>query len=245
MKALGCLAALVLTLALGQAAAAAPTWTLISITAPPQHAAEIVAATDALMASPAGQEFPGRLHLQVHVADGANPATHSFVPIYHSAAERETFVGKLEADPAWAAFQEKLAKLSQPASTVMYRTLASSGEIADDDRVWESHAFDVDDPAAFAAALETFMASETGKGFPGQVHLSDVDYGGISPVTHVISVGHASDAERETWADGLVGNADWTAYLDAIGDVSEYLGGSLARDVKIWGPASLADLSAR
>jgi len=223
---------------------ASPSWTLISISAPPQNAAQIVAAADELMGSPAGQEFPGRLLLQVHVADGANPATHSFVPIYRSAAAREAFVQKLQADPAWPRFQEKLQKLSSPVSTMMYRTLKSYGQVSDDDRVWEVHAFDVGDPAAFAAALDAFMTSETGKRYPGQVHLSSVAAGGLSPVSHVISVGFASEAELETWVDSLAGNAAWSAYLAASRGSAEYLGANLTRDVKAWGRASLADLTA-
>ena len=39
--------------------------------------------------------FPGKLLLQANVADGGNPATHTFVPIYKSAAEREKFVQSL------------------------------------------------------------------------------------------------------------------------------------------------------
>lgn len=229
----------------GTAAGASPTWSQLSISASPQDAGKVVAAADALMGSAVGKTFPGRLLLQVNVADGANPATHSFVPIYKSMAERETFVQKLQADPAWASFQGALAKVSQPASSVMYTTLRSWGEASDADVVWVGHAFDVDDPAAFVKALDAFMMSETGKTFPGQVHLSSVVAAGLSPVSHTISVGHASEAEMETWNDGLRGNADWEAYLAASNPAADYLGATLQRTVKTWGEASLADLTAQ
>lgn len=239
--ALGALGALLL----GQAAAASPTWTLISFSAKPQDAAAIAAAADALMASPAGQKFPGRLLLQVHVADGENPATHSFVPIYRSAAEREPFVQALQADPAWGTFEKEMTRLSQPVSTAVYRTLASYGDLSDDDRVWETHAFRVSDPRAFAAAIEAFLASETGKGFEGQVHLSATLAGGLSPVTHVVSVGFASDAESERWMDGLDESADWARYLEASRKVAEHLGTSRARDLRNWGKTPIAELAAK
>jgi hypothetical protein len=205
----------------------------------------VIAAADKLMTSAAGKEFPGRLILQVHVADGANPATHSFVPIYKSAAEREVFVEKLQADPAWEDFTATMTKLTQPVSQTLHRTVKSWGEVVDTDHVWAAYAFDVRDPAAFVAALDKLLASATGKKFPGQIHLSGIIAGGITPVSHVISVGFASEAEMETWNDSLDGSADWKAYTDAANKSAEYLGGNLARDLKSWGPASLQDLTAR
>jgi len=228
---------------IGQGAAAWPTWSAIGITTTSQNAPQIIAATDKLMSSAVGKQFPGRLLFQVNVADGSNPATHSFVPLYKSAADREAWVEKLMADPAWTDFQATMARLSQPVGQVMFRTIKSWGEVVDTDHVWMSHALAVSDPPALLAALETLMASETGKSFPGQVHLEGVVAGGISPVTHGIVVGYASEAEMETWVDSLAGNADWAAYLEASRASSEYLGGSLIRDVKSWGSVSLKDLS--
>ncbi len=229
---------------LGQSALAAPTWTLISFTAVPENAPAVVAAIDELMSSETGKTFPGRLLLQVRVADGADPATHSVVPIYKSAADREAFVEKLQADPAWGEFQERMTELAQPVATAVYRTLKSYGNVSDDDHVWHGHAFTVSDPEAFVTALDAFMGSETGKKFPGQAHLSGTVAAGLTPVTHVITVGYASEAEMETWVDGLQANADWAAYLDAAGAAADYLGANLTRDVKTWGEASLADLTA-
>jgi hypothetical protein len=231
-----------LLLLVGQSAAAT-SWSLISFSTTPANAPQILAAADKLLSSPAGKEFPGRLLLQAHVADGTNPATHSFAPIYRSAAEREAFVEKLQKDPAWSEFQASMAQLSQPASTVLHRTVKSWGKIEDTDVVWAAYAFTVSDPAKFAGALDTFMKSAKGQAFMGQVHLSEVVAGGLSPVSHVISVGFASEAEMEAWNASLEGNADWNTYFAAAQASSEYLGANLARDMKAWGPASLKDLA--
>ncbi len=230
-------------LCLGQSAAASPTWSAIGVTTTAQNLPQLVTATDKLMNSAVGKKFPGRLLLQVHVADGNNPATHSFVPLYKSAADREAFVQKLQADPAWADFQATLARISQPAGQVIFRTLKSWGELVDSDHLWMSYAFTVSDPPALLAALEKFMASKTGKKFPGQVHLAAVVAGGISPVSHSIIVGYASEAEMETWVDSMVGNADWATYLEASRLSAQLLGASMIRDVKAWGSVSLGDLA--
>ncbi|MDJ0868677.1 MAG: hypothetical protein QNK03_21395 [Myxococcota bacterium] len=79
------------------------------------------------------------------------------------------------------------------------------------------------------------MKSETGKGFPGQVFLSSVVAGGMSPVTHVISVGQASEAAIGAWEEKLRGNADWLAHLEASRAAADYLGNDMVRTVKTWG----------
>ena len=88
------------------------------------------------------------------------------------------------------------------------------------------------------------MASPTGKKFPGQVYLSEVVAGGISPVSHVISVGYASEAEMDSWTEVSRASADWSTYLTASRKSAQYLGASLARDVKSWGEATLKELTA-
>jgi hypothetical protein len=235
----------VLALLFFSQAAVAQSWSLLSFATTPQNAPKVLAAGDALMSSPAGKEFPGKLMLQMHVADGANPATHSWVPIYKSGAEREAFVQKLQADPAWDTFLATITELAQPVAQVAYRTVKSWGEIVDTDHLWISHAFSVDDPAAFLAAVDGFMASATGQKFPGQVYLSAVVAGGLTPVTHLISVGYASEAEMESWIDVRNASADWATYIDASRPTGDYLGSNMVRDLKAWGPATFADLTGR
>jgi hypothetical protein len=224
-------------------AAAQASWSTIGFTAPPQNTAALIAAADKMMASPTGQEFPGQLLLQVSVADGDHPATHSWVPVYESAGQREAWGAKLRASAVWPEFLWTIQQLSDPGGTTLYRTVLSGGNIDDTDTVWAAHSFRVDDPAAFIAAVKQFMASPTGQKFPGQVYVSSVVAGGITPVTTLISVGYASEAEMEAWTATRNGTADWATYLEASGKVSEFLGTSLARTLKRWGSATLSQLT--
>jgi hypothetical protein len=230
-------------LLIAPAAVAQQTWSAISFSTTPSNAALVQAAADTLMSSPAGKTFPGKLLLQIEVADGASPATHSFVPIYKTVADREAFVQALQADPAWGVFQGEMAKLTQPVSTTLYRVVKSWGEFAETAHVWMGHAFHVTDPQAFRAALDKLMASPTGKKFPGQVYLSEVVAGGITPVTHLISVGYQSEAEMAAWTATRDASAEWAAYLKASRTAAEYLGANLSRDLKSWGPATLSALA--
>jgi hypothetical protein len=223
-------------------AATAATWSVIGFSTEPQNVDEIAAAADALMNSEAGKSFPGRLFFQVNVADGDNPATHAFVPVYETAADSEDFRAKLQQEPAWKAFQGTMSGLTQPVSSVMYRTIERWGDVSDDDVVWRIHSFDVEDPAAFQAAIGNFLGSKTGKKFPGQVFLSSVVAGGITQVSHALSVGYASEAEVEAWEQKIQGSDDWANYLEASEKAAEYLGNSMIRTLKTWG-ASLDDVT--
>jgi len=218
----------------GQTAGAA-TWSIIGFSVKPQDVAAVTAAADALMSSAAGKAFPGRLFLQVNVADGDNPATHAFVPVYNTAAEREASGATFRADPAWATFQKTMTAKTEPVSNVMYRTVQRWGDISDDDVVWRVHAFDVSDPPAFLAALDAFMNSPTGKKLTGQVFLSSVVAGGITPVSHVISVGEESEAAIEATEKIFQGSADWATYLAASQKAADYLGNNMVRTMKTWG----------
>jgi len=228
---------------LGHEAAAQASWSAIGFSALPQNTSALVAAADELMASPVGKTFPGQLYLQTNVADGSEPATHTWVPVYESAGQREAWIAKLQTSPAWSTFLWKIQQLSEPVGTTLYRTIGSWGDVNDRDSVWLTHSFAVSDPPAFRAAVDALLSSPTGKKFPGQVHVSTVVAGGLTPVSAVISVGYASEAEMEAWVATRNASADWATYLEASGKVSEYLGTNLARTVERWGAATLRQLT--
>lgn len=227
-------------LLLAQAASAGPNWQVTTFATEPQDVAKVVAATDTLMASLTGQGFTGSLALTQAVIDGADPATHSFISVFNSMAEREAWFQKMVADPAWDEFLTAFAPLTDPVSTSRMNTLKSWGPQSEADVVWRQHVFDVSDPAAFTKALDTLMASATGQKGPAQVHLSAVDAAGVTDITHVISVGYESEAEAEAWIAELSGTTDWAAYLEASATAAEFGGTFVTRTIKTWGalPAS-------
>ena len=222
-----------------------PTWSTFAITARASQAPAVVAGADKFMASEIGQTFKGRLLLMGNTIDGNNPATHSFVVLNHNTAQAEAWSQSLPGKPAWAAFQNTMEKNTQPVGSVRYRVLKSWSDVNNTDGVWMTHAFNVSDAAKFVAAIDKLMASALGQKFPGQVHLSATVAGGGGPggtVSHVITVGYASEAEMAQWLAMRDGSPDWAAYQEASGPASNYLGGALSRQVKAWGPATLPDI---
>ncbi len=233
------------TLAIGQASAADPSWQLNAIALNPgANPADVIAATDQLLASPIGKQATGRLLLLINVADGDDPATHSYVILNKSAAAGEAYSQKLYADPSWAQYTTAMGRLGTVESTVRNRTLKSWGDISDQDVVWLTVFLAVKDEAAVLAARERYAASATGKKFPGQAHLSAVVAGGASPITHTFSVGYASEAEMESWTATSRASADWQAFQKDLRANAQVVGFTLSRIMKAWGPATMKDVSA-
>ena len=224
-------------------AAAAPGLTLTSIAVKPQDAPKVIAAIDEYMNSSVGKQFKGRLLLQQHVADGADPSTHSIVQLFHSAAEAEAFAKLSQASPeAWGKLMDALGPISQPVFTGRMTTLQSWGDINDTDNVWFVNYFSVSDTPAYVAALDAWRASPKGKSHPGQAHLFGVVAGGMSPTTHIISAGYASIAEAEAYADSRATDPDWLKLGAALQKASVRNGSSIVQTIKTWGPATTKSL---
>jgi hypothetical protein len=161
-----------------------------------------------------------------------------------SAAEGEAVNAKLYADPAWAAFQTAFDADGKITSGVRLRTIDSYGDINDTDSVWVGVLLRITDVPKYLAARNRYRATETGKKFPGQVHLNAIVAGGASPATHAIHIGYASEAEWESAMQTSASSADWQTFQAEVRDISQVLGTSAHRLVKAWG-APLKDVVGR
>jgi len=218
-----------------QLAFAGPGYQVNGFIVSPSNGPKVLAATDKLQSAPIMKQNKGRLLLLANLADGADPATHSFVILYRSVAEYEAFSAKLQADPAWTEFIDTLSQLGRSAGTLRLQTSRSWGDLSDKDVVWRNFVFNVTNPPAFAATLGRFMQSEIGKKFPGQLHLTALVAGGISPASHGIVVGYESQAEMEKWNESISSDPVWVAFLSELALSSEFLGSNLSRTIKAWG----------
>ncbi len=210
-------------------------WESFGVTAKPMDAEKIVAATDKLMNSPEGKNFPGKMLLLANQGNGADPTTHSWILIYNSAADAETWGASLQGSKAWTDFMNAIVPLSAPTADVRYKRLKSWGKADDATTVWQGHMIKASNPAAVVAAMDKWFASAKGKQFPGEAYLSAPVAAGLSPVTHFISVGFKSEADMEAWTDSEEGDADYAAFIKEISAAAEYLGATLSREVKEWG----------
>lgn len=67
------------------------------------------------------------------------------------------------------------------------------------------------------------------------MYLSEIAAAGVSPVTHLISVGFASEAQAEK-SNAMIGaSAGWATYLDVAAKAGTYHGTYLQRTLATWG----------
>jgi hypothetical protein len=221
-------------LLLAGSARAAENWQALGFTTTPKNLPQLIAATDAFMASDAGKALPGTLSLLAAEIDGGDPATHSFISSMESFAAREKWVASLEGNADWIALRDAYFDLVQPGGTSRMVFVKSWGEGAND-VVWHLFGLEVSDAAKYLGAMDALMASETGKKFPGSLYLSSVAAAGMSSVTHVVSVGYESEAEAEAWNDVMLQSADWATFQAATDPVSKNAGAWVLRTLKTWG----------
>ena len=213
-------------------ATAGSNWQTFSFSTSPANLPKLMAELDKLMSSD-DAELTGTASLMANVAGGST--SHVFISSFDTRAARETWAQSLVASKAWAEFAEDTSELIEPGESSRMDFVKNWGEQSDKDVFWEIFAFTVSDPAAFSVAIDTLLASDTGKKFPGQVYLSTVAAGGISPVTHLISVGYESEAEAEAWNEALFETKDWDSYQKASNTVSNFAGAFMIRSIKTWG----------
>ena len=88
-----------------------PGWDVTSFAASPQNAPKLVAAIDAWMAG-AGGSYPGQVALYANEADGSDPATHTIIATFPSAAANEAYGRQIQED------EKKSAGLSNTSSVI-------------------------------------------------------------------------------------------------------------------------------
>lgn len=213
-------------------ASAGSNWQTLTFSTTPTNVPKVLAALEKLMGS-AGPGDGGSVSLMANIAGGDH--SHTFISAFDSRAAREVWTQSLLTSPAWSEFTMATAGLIERGESSRMNFVKSWGEESDKDVFWEIYAFIVTDAGALSGVLDSFLDSDTGKEFPGQVHLSAVAASGVSQVTHLISVGFESEAEAETWGASMVTSKDWTAYQEASGKVSTYAGAFMIRTIQTWG----------
>jgi hypothetical protein len=220
-------------------AVAAPGYEVTSFAVSPMEGPNFAAAMEEWMNSDTAKKYKGRIYLQAHDNDGANPATHSVVAVYPSMTESEKFANWIRENPDaladWLKLIGKTSQISDVTSTMRFANVASFGEISDKDRVWVQHSLTSRDAPSLVRAMSALMNSETGKKFPGQLHVVAVVAGGLNAGSHAIVLGYESFAEMEAWGDTIGGSAAITSMLHTFSVINTYHGATISVDVNAWG----------
>lgn len=187
-----------------------------------------------------GSKSKSRVVVHQHVADGANPASHTILSISPSVADLEAFNQKVtkskEGMAEWQAFMGKVAPISRVTSTSRSSLIKTWGEVSDENTVWLVHALSTSDVMSVRAALTRWMSSATGKKFPGEAHLM-ASVAGV-PASHLLALGYESQTEMEAWMNVAGPSGDLAKLLHTLSVVTEYHGASLSISVAAFGKSS-------
>lgn len=124
---------------------------------------------------------------------------------------------------------------------VAFVLLSTTVQASPNWRVFDIRVNSAADAAKVVAAADAFMASETGKKFPGRLSLLASVADGVDPTTHTFVALYKSHAEAEAWSQTLPQSEDWQKFLAALGDVSEPTATYRLITLKSWGEVANDD----
>lgn len=230
--------ATIITAALCAQAFAAPSFKTYDLTVPQTKQSAVINATNKFMATEKGKSYKGSLHLNSYLANGINPATHSFVLLMDSVADIAEWENSLVGNPDIMEFWAALEANSTPVSQYMGSLVKTWGDISNDDRVWQATRFYSTDPMAMLAAMDKMMAS-TGKKFPGQTAIYSMGLGNRSGAnnsfsTHMLVNGYESVAEMEQWMNYMNTQPAWAEFLGSVRSSTTWQGTELLQNAMIY-----------
>ena len=208
-------------------ASAAQMWSRLEVQANPGAQAAIVAGFDAFNATAAANADPVTVYLSAVNFNGQSRATHAFSVLHASRTDMANYWMNIQQTPEWLAWNAANANLATPVSDFAATIVKGWGEASNSDTRWVTMYLNVSDPAALLSAFDKAMGSVTGKKFPGQMWLSQIEFGHDRPggiATHVLTAGYESTAERESWMDRLNDSKEGKAMWASLRKSSEIVG---------------------
>lgn len=208
-------------------ASAAQMWSRYEIEAKPGAQLGLIAAFDAFNATAAANADPVTIYFSAVNFNGQSRATHSFSVLHASRTDMANYWLNIQQTPEWIAMSATQATLASPVSDFAATIVKGWGEVSNSDTRWVTMYLNVSDPAALLSAFDKAMGSSTGKKFPGQMWLSQIEFGHDRPggiATHVLTAGYESTAERESWMDRMNGSKEGKAMWASVRKTSEIVG---------------------
>jgi len=217
-----------------------PIWTIYDIKVDsPEAAANVVAATDELMASNFAKEnFKGSLHLNAYLANGDNEATHFFAVLQPSLTEHANWMTASQQSTAGQKFFKSLRENSTNVSEQLNSFVQTYGNPSNEDIYWIIHEFNAA-PSDLPKIVKAFerVDEETRGDFPGQFGLSSVAFG-ADETTHLLTVGYKSIAELEAWEDQISTNKAVLRFQKTLDGMVKWTGSRLLFNARVYDSAS-------
>jgi len=217
-----------------------PIWTIYDIKVDsPEAAANVIAATDELMASDFAKEnFKGSLHLNAYIANGDNEATHFFAVLQPSLTEHTNWMTASQQSLEGQKFFKSLRENSTNTSEQLNSFVQTYGNPSNKDIYWIIHEFNAA-PSDVSKVVKAFarVDEETRGEFPGQFGLSAVAFG-ADETTHLLTIGFESIAELEAWEDQIPTNQAVLRFQRTMDSIVKWTGSRLLFNARIYDSAS-------
>jgi hypothetical protein len=200
------------------------------------------AAIDKFTNSDAFSNFEGRMLVNAHTANGAQPQNFSFAVIYEDLATFEATQAQLNGTADWDRFRKTLAANGSLVSETVYTHVKGWGEINNENFAWEGAAARVTDPANYIARLSRLMDSNIMADAPLSIDVWRVTAGGAPGVSHIVVFGGDSWSEMESFRAESAKNPDFVAAIAGMAKVRTLLGALWTRTAASYGPLDLNSL---
>jgi hypothetical protein len=198
----------------------------------------VLEAAEKFMKSPTGKSFKGAFHINSILANGVNPATHSFALLMPSMAAIHDWESSLVGNKDIQKFWSVLDQTATPVTEYMGSLIKTWGDVSNEDNVWMLTKFRTTDPAAVVAGQD-MLSEKLGDKFPGQVVLHGLAAGTRNGAngdysTHMFVIGYKSVAEMEEWVGYLNAQPEWAEYLSSLRDSTVWQGSDLIQNAVIY-----------
>lgn len=185
------------------------------------------------------QQFKGKIWFNVNVADGADPATHSFATVYDSLEEFEELSAQLAVNDDWFKFRRALSAAGNLVTTTTYMHVSGYGHHPKDKSAFVGSIAQVTNPRAYIASLDEMMAANYMADFPGSLDVWQILSGGPPSASHLVVFGYDRFSEGVNYFNKMANNPEFTASFANLSQHRNLLGTIWVNSVGKFGPSDL------
>lgn len=229
-------------LAMPQNANAQAFWVDYSWEVAPQNEKRFVKAVNKFTSSDAFKKFNGKMWFNVHVANGADPTTHSFAVVHESIEDFERLSAYLAGSADWDKFRKALAAAGTRINETTYSHVIGYGDHPKDKRAFMGQVLQVRDPANYVRSLNSFMKARVMADLPGALDIWQVVSGGPPGATHLVVFGYDSFSEGVNFTASASRNPEFLRNMGNLAQYRSILGSIWVTAPVKFGPSELSDM---
>lgn len=208
----------------------------------PKDEKRFMTAFEKFRASDAFQQFKGKIWFNVNVADGADPATHSFATVYDSLEEFEALSAQLAVNDDWNMFRRALDAAGNLVTTATYMHVRGYGDHPKDKSAFMGSVAQVPNPGAYISSLDKMMAANYMADLPGALDVWQILSGGPPGATHLVVFGYDRFSEGVNYNNKMASNGQFRESMANLGQYRNLLGTVWVNTVGKFGPSDLKNM---